>query len=287
MKLWGMIMNKKLFFLLILFAFVAQPAHAGLEWVMHPVRYVAVGAGDFVRDSYHVLKPEWSTAASTEYAHDGKKYKRELFGVGEPATMFPIDENMVVNGVAKLESQQGEGEKEVIDAKQTEIDRILDLPRDAIGRIFSASEKREKIEVVDEKKSDGGEVKKEKGNYIIHVIPENERVISNSIQDSEQIIKITTVSFFIDKKTVVDHEDQTTKKVAQMRFFKFLYKFKRTYKLERLGLYPFMKPYALAWAAGLTFAVYKLFKKLGIYETYLKPNTHDLQKDELDNKMRS
>jgi hypothetical protein len=69
-----MIMNKKLFFLLILFAFVAQPAHAWFGWVTSPARSVAVGAGNLVRDSYHVFKPEWSTGSTFENQY--KKMRR-------------------------------------------------------------------------------------------------------------------------------------------------------------------------------------------------------------------
>ena len=82
----------------------------------------------------------------------------------------------------------------------------------------------------------------------------------------------------------ISHEKQTEEKLQKMYFLQSLYKLKRNTNL--FGCYVFMKPYALAWVAGLSFGAYKLYKKLGIYEKFLKPNTQNLAADELDSSLQ-
>jgi hypothetical protein len=109
-----------------------------------------------------------------------------------------------------------------------------------------------------------------------------ERFEFEGLQDgnSAPIYRVHHSENILEKLDEITHEAQTAEKVEKMRFFTSLYSFKRDTKLA--GCYLFMKPYAIAWAAGVMFGTYKLFKKLGIYERFLKPNTHGLKEDALD-----
>ncbi|TET33949.1 hypothetical protein E3J61_03450 [Candidatus Dependentiae bacterium] len=274
-------MNKKLFSVLILLFFVAQPAHAYCGWVARSARFVADGASDI----FQVLKPELRT--ESKLVPEYKKGENGQPGKFEHAHQV----------------------KKVGEKKESWVVEFSDLEKAVEAMVDDEENKEEyqsRLRVFKEAKR-AGKAKKALGPFdfgnMLYVVDLNGAVfclneVGDGLREADPglqslgpigngppVFVLHTCSKFLEKIKFVTYEEQTNAKQDAMRFgfLKSLRGFKRDTKL--LGCYVFMKPYALACAAGLTFGAYKLYEKLEIYEKFLKPNTHGLKEDELDSSL--
>ncbi len=278
-------MNKKLFsVLIILLFFVAQPAHAYCGWVARSAKFFADGASDI----FQVLKPELRT---------GSKLVPE----------YEKGENRQPGKFEHAHQVKKVGEK-----KESWVVEFSDLEKAVEAMVDGAKNREEyqsRLQVFKEAKR-AGKAKKALGRFdfdgMLYSVDLNGAVFclnegGDGLREADPglqslgliggngppVYVLHTCSKFLKKKRSVSHEEQTEEKQDAMHFgfLKSLRGFKRDTKIKRLGCYVFMKPYALACAAGLTFGAYKLYEKLEIYEKFLKPNTHGLKEDELDSSL--
>jgi len=275
-----MTVNKKLFSVLILLSFVAQSAHAYFGWVSRPAKFVSDGASDI----FQVLKPELRTGSKFV-----PKYKK-----GSDGQPGKFEHAHYVKKVGE------KNEPHVVEFSD------LEVAVEAMADSRVKEEYQSRLQVFKEAKR-AGKAKKALGSFDFDGMPYgvdlNGAVFCLSeegrLREADPGLQclgpiggngppayvLHICSKFLREIRSVTHEEQTEEKKSNMRFdfFRSLRGFKRDTKL--LGCYVFMKPYALACAAGLAFGAYKLYEKLEIYEKFLKPNTHGLKEDELDSSL--
>lgn len=264
-------MNKKFFSILVL-SLVVQRAHPWCGWVKQGIRGLS--------DIYQVVKPEWRTTERKEYIHKSTQYQRACLRGEIPVTQGMLDKLKAAQQPTVTEG--GKEESEELRKEKNEIARLEKLPHDQGGRIFSADTSDNKVVVSDVGKKDGEKGKEGAIKVRVFAMPADEPDIHRKVEGDTRILEVRWKSPFIEQVDCISYEAQTQEKIVQMHFdfFKSWRKCKRDTNL--FGCYVFMKPYALAWATVMTFGAYKLYKKLGIYEKFLKPNTHGLEEDALD-----
>jgi len=275
-------MHKK-FCSFLLFLFLVTPSvYPWTHWITAPIR----GVGHITTDLYHIFMPEWRTGSRFEREYKkndaGKEAEFECANCIEEKDGKRQARRVQLSDLIKKIDAMHAG-----DQQSRYRSYLQDIAKEWQYFLFIEPAKEGDHELVDRVYAvdcKGDVFTAHQDGILSEVDPEHTlECIDLEHGNGARIYKIHHAAKFLEKTKEIDYSQQTDEELNKIHLLKDWYRFKRTYTL--FGCYPCMKPYALVWATGLGIGAYKLYKKLGIYEHFIKPDTGNLQEDELDREL--